>query len=69
MKVQPDPESLIDEEIRQAVAFAIDTRTVVDAGLLGTVIAGAFSASPRDIALRVAEAAVAAHVPILLSGS
>jgi ABC-type oligopeptide transport system substrate-binding subunit len=59
---------MTDEKIRQAVAFAIDRRVTIDARFLADVIADSegVSASAKQIAGWLAEAAVAARVPVML---
>jgi ABC-type oligopeptide transport system substrate-binding subunit len=59
---------MTDEKIRQAVAFAIDHQVTVDARFLADLIAQSegVNASAQQIAGWLAEAAVAARVPVML---
>ncbi|HVI28631.1 hypothetical protein [Hansschlegelia sp.] len=68
MRARLDTETIADEKIRQAVAFAIDHQVTLDARFLADLIAQSqgVNASAQQIAGWLAEAAVAARVPVML---
>lgn len=55
-----------DEEIRKAVAAAIDAQSLIDVPFVSAAIADHLGAQPQTIKTQLAEAAVAARVAVFL---